>query len=256
MEKIINKAWKNYTNNIFSLIGGFVLSFLIPLAVTGVVAIISFSPLIYAAFASGFSGAIELAKSNILVYLIVPLIVTGIVFILIFSPFYFGFVHMVVTGSKRKNVKLAVLFEGIKKFWKKAIVQQLLYLLLITVISLPFVKIGFDMFPLLTTNKSTSVFLGAFSILISWIAILILIGFFLLYWIPAIVIYDKGVIESAKISLIKVRKNLLETFVVYLLIILISAIAGVLENIVPLIPSIVLTPLSVSILVEACKELK
>ena len=256
MEKILQKAWKNYTSNIFSFIGGFLLSLLIPLVVTGIVAIVSFSPIILTLFSSGFSGVVELVKSNMLTHFIIPLVLTAVVLILISAPFYFGFVYMVTTASKRKSNKLYLLFEGVKKFWKRAIVQEFIYLGIIGLVSLPFVKIMFDLLSAVATGNFLSVMFGAGALFVAWFVIILLIAFFLIYWVPVIVIYDKGVIESARISLSKVRKNLLETFVVALILLLISFTVVALENIIPLVPSIVILPLSTCILVEACKELK
>ncbi len=256
MEKILGNAWKNYTNNIFTFIGGFLISFLVPLAITLLAGVILFSPLLYAFMTSGLQAAVELIKANFLVYFLIPMVITGVVFVFTFAPFNFGFIYLIVSGSKKKKIRVSYVFDGVKKFWKKAIGQQVLYLAIITIVSLPFVKIGLDLLPIFSKNISLSILLGGVSIFLIWVIMIMIIAFFLIFWAPCIVIYNKSVVESMKMSVIKVRKNMLETFVIYLFIILISAIAGILENVVPLIPSIILTPLSVAIIVEACKKLK
>ncbi|HIQ50153.1 MAG TPA: hypothetical protein EYH56_03075 [Nanoarchaeota archaeon] len=256
MEKILQKAWKKYTNNIFSLIVGFIISLLIPLIVTGIVAIIAFSPLIFSFLSSGFTTTIELIKSNMLTSFIIPLVLVIIVSIFVFKPFEFGFIYMVSKIDKRKDSKVSLLFEGVKNFWKRAIIQEFIFLGIICLVSIPFALVGFNLFSSnIETNFINAIF-GSFALFVAWFIIILLIGFFLIYWAPAIVIYDKDVIEAAKISFDKVRENLIETIVIGFILVLISIVIIALENVIPFVPSIIISPLSTCILVEACKELK
>ncbi len=275
VDKILYKAWENYKKNFATFIGGLVLSVIIPTLIVTIPAVIMFLPLMHVLFSSGFSAAIKYFMAHIEIFLI-DIFVLLLLSLIVFPPFSFGFIHLVKKGRKRK-AKVQFLFEGVKIYWKKAILQQVLSFAIFMVIT---AMVAFPAFfhlksviphvyapkveknsvmPYDTVEYSHSpgfalfVFLTYFSI---WFLLILVVSFFLLYWRYEIVNFDCGVIEGLKRSISKVRHNLFETFVVCLIIALISAVAVLVEKVIPIIPTLLISPLLTSILVEASAQLK
>ncbi len=267
MEKIFQKAWENYKKNIVTFIGGYFLSLLIPVIIISVPAVVMFLPLLNILLSSGINGAINYIFANFRM-LLLELMCLFILSFFIFPPFTFGFIHLVKEGRKRKGAKIKMLFDGIKVYWKKAIVQQILSLLIFLGIT---VAVGI---PALSELHQLHIHTSSFSTIISnkaegiriiglilgylflWLALLLIVGFFLIYWRYEIVNFNTGVLEGLKRSVKKVRYNLLETFVVWLVIIMISSVTGLLDKIIPFVATFILAPLIISILVEASLQLK
>ncbi len=264
MEKIFQKAWENYKKNIVTFIGGYFLSLLIPVIILSIPAIIMFLPLLNLLFSSGINEVINYVLTNFRV-LLLEIMCLFIISLFIFSPFSFGFIHLVKEGRKRKGAKIKMLFDGIKVYWKKAIAQQLLSLLIFlgitAIVGIPALSelhqlhIHTSSF---ISNKTEAIrILGLIlGYLFLWLALLLIVGFFLIYWRYEIVNFNISVLEGLKRSVKKVRYNLLETFVVWLVIIMISSVTGLLDKIIPFVATFILTPLIISILVEASLQLK
>ncbi len=266
MEKILQKAWENYRKNIVTFIGGYFLSLLIPFIIISVPAVVMFLPLLNILFSSGVNEVIKYIFTNFRV-LLLEIMCLFIISLFIFSPFSFGFIHLVKEGRKRKGAKIKMLFDGIKLYWKKAIVQQLLSLLIFlgitAVVGIPALSelhqlhIHTSSFSTVISNKEGIKIIGLIlGYLFLWLALLLIVGFFLIYWPYEIVNFNAGVLKGLERSVKKVRYNLLETFVLWLVIIMISSVAGLLDRIIPFVATFILTPLIISILVEASLQLK
>ncbi len=259
MEKILRKAWDNYKSNIAVFIGAFLISFLIPFAIVAIFSVIVFYPHISTFFTSGISGVTKLIATDILKYLLLPIFLTALCAIIAFPPFNFGFMYVVARGRKNR-VKLSTLFDGVRIFWKRAILQNIATLFILLLVSLPFIGVGYDFLTAFIAKQFSeelisSLILQVGALFVLWALVILIVWFFLIYWAPSIVVYNKGVVEGLKVSVRKVRKNLLETFVVFLFVLLIAAVCGLLERAIPFIPSIILSPLITCLLVEACAQL-
>ncbi len=267
MEKILQKAWENYTSNIAVFVGAYALSILIPLAITAIFGVLVFFPHISALLNFGTAGIETLVETNLQGYLFIPLLLLIICVTIVFPPFSFGFTYVVASGRKRRRKpKISTLFEGARIFWKRAIVKEILHSLILFSVSVPFIAAGYSSLPAVLEKmhpESYVAFAEAFTgapglvvLYILWVLVLFVVSFFFAYWEPSIVIYNKGVVDGLKISIRKVRKNILETFVVYLLAIMTGAVVWALERAVPFIPTLILFPLVTCLLVEACAQLK
>ncbi len=264
MEKIFQKAWENYKKNIATFIGGYFLSLLIPITILSIPAIIMFLPLLNILFSSGINEAINYVFTNFRVLLLETMCLF-IISLFIFPPFTFGFIHLVKEGRKRKGAKIKMVFDGVKLYWKKAIAQQLLSLLIFlgitAIVGIPALselhQLHIHTSSFISNKPEAIRIIGLIlGYLFLWLALLLIVGFFLIYWIYEIVNFNISVLEGLKRSVKKVRYNLLETFVVWLVIIMISTVAGLLDKIFPFVATFILTPLIISILVEASLQLK
>jgi len=257
IEKILTKAWNNYKKNFVILVGSFLVSIIVPGIVVGVVGVVSFLPLILKVISLGVENGLKSAiSSNALLYLFIPLVIVFTTLLLVSPPFSYGFMHVIKLSRKRK-VKIKMIFDGVKIFWNRAILQQILALIFFSLASVPFI-ISFiisavNYAPLSYTKTMP---LGFAVIIFLWSIAMLILGFLFMFWPASIVVYNVGVTEGLKRGMKKVSSNLLESFVLILVIMLISIAVSALESIIPIVPTILITPLCTSIIIEGCINLK
>ncbi len=263
IEKILTKAWNNYKKNFAVLIGSFLISIIVPGIVVGAVGVVSFLPLILKVTSLGMENGLKSAiSSNALLYLFIPLVIVFTTLLLVSPPFSYGFMHVIKLSRKRK-VKIKMIFDGVKIFWKRAIAQQILALIFLFLASVPFIISAVNyVSPFYTKTNYASLFyteampLELTAIIFLWSIAMLILGFLFMFWPASIVVYNVGVTEGLKRGMKKVSSNLLESLILILVIMLLSVATSALESIIPIVPTILIRPLYTSIIIEGCINLK
>ncbi len=231
------------------LIGGYVLIYLIAF---GFFAIIAAPSLIYlinffiTSNPSSFTSGIEtfLSSTNFLMFLL-PIVFGAIVGITLLAVLEFGYLYMAAKLINNKKISVKDIFTGTKLFWKRALVYY--------AFSIGIVLALFS--PVIVSLFLKILFVSSILIIVSAIS-LVVVFFFLVFWSQCIVLYDIGVIEGAKRSYRKVRKNILNTIILMIIIAVLGIAIGFTENLIPLIPTILFAPFVKLVYLDACKRFK
>ncbi len=246
MEKIFKNSWNVYSNNMVSMILGFLVTMIIVLSVV---------------FASGIIGMIIVFNNPELTLPALFLIV--LIALLTVPPFSYGYVHFVNLLRTEKNVKLNEIIAGARKYYVRSIAQTFLFLLILSavciLVALPFLPSIVDMIQTSYITPTGMIDFSMFTIFFGLIAAELLamglVAFILMYWSYAIVIEDTGVFDGLKKAYKVWRNNIGASFVIFLVMMVVSALMTQL-GMFSLLAGLLVSPYLVALMVEAYRVLK